>query len=97
MKSVANAQDSSMEYVKIFVAVTVYIDERGNMRPLSLFYNGRQYDVDKVVDVRKTPPEHVGGLITRRYDCVIRGKVRNLFRDIDGRWFIEGKRDNVCE
>lgn len=81
-----------MKYIKVYVAVTVLIDESGFIRPLSVVYEGKRYEVDKIVDVRTTPPEHVGGLITRRYDCKILGKVRSLYVEKTGRWFVEARR-----
>lgn len=86
-----------MGYIKVYVAVTVYIDERGKIRPLSLFYNGKEYAIEKVIDVRTTPPEHVGGIITKRYDCVILHRPKLLFCDIDGRWFVEALEQNEIE
>ncbi|MCH5164036.1 MAG: hypothetical protein J1F36_03380 [Clostridiales bacterium] len=78
-----------MDYIKVYVAAIVYVDERGLVLPLSIVYNGREYAVDKVVDVRTTPPEHVGGLITNRYDCMILGKLRHIYVENTGRWFVE--------
>ncbi len=82
-----------MEYVKIYIAVTLYVDERGTVRPLAVIYNGRKLSVDKVTDVRTAPPEHVGGLITKRYDCLIAGRIRPIFSEITGRWFVEAVRE----
>ncbi|MBR2967619.1 MAG: hypothetical protein IKC35_02435 [Clostridia bacterium] len=78
-----------MQYIKAYVAVTVFVDEQGQTTPLSVFYDGRQYVIDKIKAKRKAPPLHVGGLITTRYDCLIRGKERALYQEITGRWFVE--------
>lgn len=80
-----------MEYVKVYVGVTLYVDEQGKVTPLSVMFEGEEYAVDKVTDIRTAPPEHVGGLITRRYDCKIAGKTRKLYLE-NGRWFVEAKR-----
>lgn len=78
-----------MRYLKVYVPVTLYVDELGKVRPLSLTYDGREYIIDKVIETRRTPPEHVGGLITTCYDCVIGKKVRRLYAECTGRWFLE--------
>lgn len=77
------------KFFKVYVAVTLFVDERGKILPVSLFYDGREYLIDKVTDIRLTPPEHVGGLITKRYDCVIKRQVRHLYSEATGRWFLE--------
>lgn len=78
-----------MHYIKVYVAVTVFVSEQGQIKPLSLFYDGKQYVIDKVKSKRQSPPLHVGGLITSRYDCLIKGKERALYQEITGRWFVE--------
>ena len=78
-----------MGYIKVYVAAIIYVDERGLVMPLSIVYNGREYSVDKVVDVRLTPPDHVGGLLPKRYDCMILNKVRHIYVENTGRWFVE--------
>lgn len=78
-----------MNYIKVYVAVILRVDEQGRVKPLSIIYEGREYSVDGVTDVRTAPPEHVGGLITRRYDCKIGGKIRPVYLEKSGRWFVE--------
>ena len=78
-----------MDYIKVYVAVIIRVDELKRITPLSIIYEGRQYDIDKVVAVRRTPPEHVGGIITHRYDCKIKNEYRSLYHEVDGRWFVE--------
>lgn len=81
-----------MEYFKVYVAAKVLVDERGSVRPLSIFFEGRELPIDKITYVCTAPPEHVGGLVTRKYSCRIRGKDRDVYVDIDGRWFVEARR-----
>lgn len=81
-----------MKYIKIYVAVTLFVDEQGKAFPLSVMYEGKEYAVDKITDVRQTSPYHVGGLITKRYDCVILGKIRSIYLETTGRWFVEARR-----
>lgn len=49
--------------------------------------NGRQFEVDRVVDVRNAAAHKFGG-VGIRYTCKICGKTVELF-DEDGHWFME--------
>lgn len=73
----------------MYIAVMLFVDELGRIAPVSIEYKGRTYEVDKVIDVRTAPPEFVGGLITKRYDCLIRGAIRHIYMEASGRWFVE--------
>ncbi len=73
---------------KIYVCVILYVDESGKIYPQSLFFDGREYRIDGLTDIRTSPPKEVGGLLTKRFDCIIRGKVRSLYKEGD-RWFVE--------
>ena len=56
--------------------------------PLSLEWeDGRSFEIDKVLDVRKAASQKAGG-IGVRYTCRIRNKQVYLFKDED-MWFIE--------
>ena len=71
---------------KTFVAVTAKHDESGNAKPLALTWtDGKQYEIDRINDVRQAPSLKGGGL---RYTCRIRGKEVYLFCD-EGKWFVE--------
>ena len=73
---------------KTFVAVTAVHDAEGKTKPLSLVWtNGKQYEIDRVIDVRQAPSLKGGGL-GMRYTVRVRGKEVYLFED-DGRWFVE--------
>ena len=77
-----------MEMRKVFVGVVVHFDEDGNVRPLNITWkNGRKYEIDKVIDVRRAYAMKVGGTAIR-YTVKINGKVTYLFED-DGKWFVE--------
>jgi len=74
---------------KTFVTVTAEHGSDGKTKPLALIWtNGKQYEVDRVTDVRQAPSLKGGGL-GLRYTCSILGKEVYLFCD-EGRWFIEG-------
>ena len=73
---------------KIFIEVTAKHDTQGNVRPLSIKWeDGRVFEVDKLLDVRRAPSLKGGGLGTR-YTCRICNKQVYLFDD-EGKWFIE--------
>lgn len=61
------------------------------MTPAAVFWeNGKRYDVDKVVNERMRPPDHVGGILTRRYDVLIGGKEKKLYLETStNKWFVE--------
>ena len=74
---------------KIFVKVTAEHDIDGKAKPLRLNWtDGKQYEIDRVTDVRQAPALRAGGL-GMRYTVKIRGKEVYLFED-EGRWFVEG-------
>ena len=73
---------------KIFLKVLAEHDENGKTKPLALTWtDGKQYEIDRVADVRLAPSLKGGGL-GMRYKVRIRGKEVYLFED-EGRWFLE--------
>ena len=73
---------------KTFVTVTAVHDAEGKTKPLALVWtNGKQYEIDRVTDVRQAPSLKGGGL-GMRYTVKVRGKQVYLFEDA-GRWFLE--------
>ncbi len=51
---------------KTFVTVTAVHDAEGKTKPLALVWtNGKQYEIDRVTDVRQAPSLKGGGLGTR--------------------------------
>lgn len=74
---------------KVYVSVTLFVSESGHVTPLSLFYDDREYFIDRVTARLRTTPQKVGGLLTERFDCMICGKVRSLYLETTGRWFVE--------
>lgn len=74
---------------KTFVKVIAEHDEQGKTKPLALIWtNGRNYEIDRICDVRRAPSLRGGGL-GMRYTCRICGKEVWLFEE-EGRWFVEG-------
>lgn len=75
---------------KVFVDVIARYTSDGNIIPLSIMWkDGRWFDVDKVIDVRKAASLKVGGC-GLRYTCRIQGRETFLFLD-NGKWFVESK------
>ena len=74
---------------KKYVKVNIDVDEDGNKKPLSIIYNDRVFQVDKVLEVKPCVSMKVGG-IGERYKLKIMGKETYLFYERN-RWFVEEK------
>ena len=75
---------------KQYVPVVVRFDTEGKLRPLVIeFDEEHKYPVDKVLDVRRTAYQRVGG-VGDRYTCRINGQVTYLWME-KGVWFVEAK------
>ncbi|SMD07377.1 hypothetical protein [Sporomusa malonica] len=73
---------------KVHIEVVAKHDIEGIIRPLSLIWkDGRQFSIDRVLDVRMAASLKAGGQ-GMRYTCKVAGKQVCLFCD-EGRWFIE--------
>jgi len=75
---------------KVFVDVIARYTSDGRIIPLSVVWeDGRRFDIDRIIDVRKAASLKVGGS-GWRYTCRICGRETFLFLD-NGRWFVEAK------
>ena len=75
---------------RVYVRVVVEVDEAGGVHPLSVAWeDGRNFEVDRLLDVRRAASTKVGGQGIR-YTCRILGHETYLCED-DGRWFVEAK------
>lgn len=75
--------------MRINVAVNVRHEVDGRQTPLSIIWeDGRAFDIDRVLDVRRAASLKAGGC-GERYTCRIRNKQIYLF-DEEGIWFMEG-------
>jgi hypothetical protein len=75
---------------KVFIEVTAKHDIHGNTRPLTIKWeDGRIFEVDRLLDVRKASSLKAGGMGIR-YTCRICNKQVYLFDD-EGKWFMERK------
>ena len=83
------------------MAHKVYVDVHasffdGHVMPNTIFWtDGKQYEIDKVVDVKKAASRKVGGHGIL-YTIMIRGVETKLFRE-DDLWFVEAKDEFVDE
>ena len=75
---------------RVYVRVIVEVDEEGSVHPQKIFWDdGRAFEVDRLLDVRKAVATKAGGQ-GMRYTCRILGRETYLFED-DGRWFVEAR------
>lgn len=75
---------------RAYVRVWVDVDEIGKIRPLKIYWeDGRCFEVDRLLDVRRAPSLQVGGQ-GMRYTCRVLGRQVYLFED-EGRWFVEAR------
>lgn len=75
--------------LKIKLAVTARHETDGRITPLSILWeDGRTFEIDRVLDIRKAASLKAGGCGIR-YSCRIRDKQVYLF-DEEGCWFMEG-------
>lgn len=70
------------------VCMIAKMDELGRVTPLTLLWeDGRKFNIDKVLDIRKKASTKGGGM-GLRYTCQILGKERYIW--LDGYfWFVE--------
>lgn len=78
-------------YQKVYVEMTLFVDLKGKTRPAVIHWaDGGKYKVDRVVSERVAPPDHVGGVLTTRYELIVEGYPRILYLERNtGRWFLE--------
>ncbi len=75
---------------KVYVDVTLKQDKYGTIIPLSVTWeDGRKYEIDRVLDVRRAAATKVGGTGVR-FTVRILGRETYLFDDGE-RWFVEAK------
>ena len=78
-------------YEKHYLTMIVRVEQEGNIKPVAIEWeDGRKFSVDKIVSIMNAPPVHVGALPTQKYDVIIEGRHRVLYRECtSGRWFVE--------
>lgn len=71
-----------------YVKVIVEYSAEGSVRPLAVEWeDGRRFEVDRLLDVRRAAATRAGGQ-GMRYTVRILGRETYLFEDA-GRWFVE--------
>lgn len=80
-----------VRYEKVYVAVYLRISEDGKMKPVAIEWtDGKLFEIDKILDERNAPPEHTGGVLTRKYKVFIKCKEKIIYLDKQtNRWFVE--------
>lgn len=75
---------------RVYVKVVVECSPEGAVKPLAVEWeDGRRFEVDRLLDVRRAASTKVGGQ-GMRYTVRILGRETYLFED-EGRWFVEAK------
>lgn len=74
---------------KKFVSVILLVDEDGKKTPKTIIYNGKAYEIDRVLDMKKSASLKVGG-IGDKYIIRIGDVETCVFCD-NNRWFVEEK------
>lgn len=75
---------------KKYVEVIAKFSEDNKIIPLKILWDdGRQFDIDKVVDIRKAASLKAGG-VGIRYTCRINGNNKHLWLE-ENKWFVELK------
>ena len=72
---------------KKYVLVKAQFDTDGNIMPLSLTYEDKEWEIDRIIDIRPAASLKSGGAGIR-YTCYINGKKTYLFLE-ETRWFFE--------
>jgi len=75
---------------RAYVKVVVEYSPEGSIRPLMVEWeDGRRFEVDRLLDVRRAASTKAGGQ-GMRYTVRILGRETYLFED-EGRWFVEAR------
>ena len=75
---------------RAYVKVVVEYSPEGKIKPLMVEWeDGRRFEVDRLLDVRRAASTKVGGQ-GMRYTVRILGRETYLFED-EGRWFVEAR------
>jgi hypothetical protein len=72
---------------KVFVKVLAEIDENGKKTPKVITFEGRDYIVDKVIDIKNRASMKVGG-VGERYRVRIGGRETYIYYEFH-KWFVE--------
>lgn len=73
---------------RIPISVLELCAEDGEITPVKVIKDGKEYDVDKVLGVTRHAPA-VACISPMRYDCMIDGRKKSIYRDAhpSQKWF----------
>ncbi len=75
---------------KIYVDILAEFTHDGMLYPREILWeDGRRFEINKILDVRRAASLKAGGVGTR-YLCRIDGRERFLFYESNNLWFVEG-------
>ncbi len=74
---------------RIDLSVIELCDENGEVTPLAVVFDGKEYGIDKVLSVTRHAPNEVACVSPMRYDCIVRGVKRTIYKDAhpSNKWF----------
>ena len=75
--------------MKKYVKVTIEVNENGDKKPLSIDFDGKIYNIDRVIDSKPAVSMEVGG-VGIRYTIRINGVETYLYNERN-KWFVEEK------
>ncbi len=77
--------------MKQYISVSARFDPDGNLLPLKIHWNdGRNFEIEKITDIRYAASQNAGGNSELRYTCRIAGVIKYIFFD-EKRWFVDIK------
>lgn len=80
--------------MKQYVSVVLRCDTNGQLEPQQIHWDdGRVFEIDRVLDVRKRASLKAGGS-GLRYTVRILGRERYLYLE-ENRWFVEVEQDRI--
>ncbi len=75
-----------MKLYKKYIDVVVLVNQKGDIKPLFIVFNGTKYRVDRIFSMRNAASSLGGaGLM---FECLIQNHKRKIFLERD-KWFIE--------
>lgn len=75
---------------KVYVDVEVTHRKDGSLRPNIITFEGKGFEIDRVLQICRAASTKVGGTGIR-YTVLISGRQAFLFDEENGRWFVEAR------
>ena len=89
--------EQNLESKQIFVRVLADMNPERTILPKKVVWSdGREFDVQKITDIRRGLVEQIDELCMK-YFCLINGKFRVLYLGNDMRWFVLTKFDSKLD